>query len=86
MRIKSALWALAVGAGVALASDAATAQGMQGRMGPGMMQGSDQQTRSEGMVQSSGQQTRSEGMVQSSGQQTGERGMMRDQMGQACSA
>jgi hypothetical protein len=68
MRIKSALWALAVGAGVALSSDAATAQGMQGRMGPGMMQGSDQQTRSEGMVQSSGQQT-------------GERGMMRDQMG-----
>ncbi|MGQ0683400.1 hypothetical protein [Bradyrhizobium sp.] len=66
--MKSALWALAVSAGVALSFEAATAQGMQGRMGSGMMQGPDQQT--------GGRE-----MMQGSGQHTGEHGMMRDEMG-----
>jgi len=52
MRTSSILLAFAVAVGVAVtAVDEAAAQGMQDRMGPGMMQGSsDQQTMGQGMM------------------------------------
>ena len=52
MRTSSILLAFAVAVGVAVtAVDEAAAQGMQDRMGPGMMQGStDQQTLGQGMM------------------------------------
>lgn len=52
MRTRSALLMVAMAIGIVIAlADAAIAQGMQGRMGPDMMQGTGQQTRDHGMMQ-----------------------------------
>ncbi|WP_334367164.1 hypothetical protein [Bradyrhizobium sp. AZCC 1578] len=79
MRTKSVLWALIVTSGVVLSIDAAAAQGMQDRMGPGMMHDSARQGRDHGMMQGEmgmGQCMMHGGMGSEIGQQMGRRGMM----------
>ncbi|MEH2534200.1 hypothetical protein V1277_006504 [Bradyrhizobium sp. AZCC 1588] len=78
MSTKSVLWALIVTSGVILAIDAAAAQGMQDRMGAGMMHDSARQGQDRGMMQGGmgmGQCMMHGGMGSEMGQQMG-RGMM----------
>jgi hypothetical protein len=82
MRTTSTLFALIVTSGVVFSIDAATAQGMSDRMGPGMMQGTDQPSRDRGMMQGGmgmDQCMMHSGMGSEMGQQTG-RHMMGSRM------
>ena len=78
MRTTWTLLALIVTTGFIHSIDAATAQGMSDRMGPGMMQGTDRQSQEHGMMQGGmgmDQCMMHSGMGSKMGQQTG-RSMM----------
>lgn len=84
MRTNRILWAAAVTVGLAItAIDAATAQGMQGGMGPGMTQGGrDQETMGRGMMQGGmAPATMGQGMGQCMMHSGMGSGMMGQQMG-----
>jgi hypothetical protein len=84
MKSTSTLLALIIATGFIHSIDAATAQGMSDRMGPGMMQGTDRQSREHGMMQGGmgmDQCMMHSGMGSEMGQQTGRHMMGSGMMG-----